>query len=151
MILWSDPSFAQHESASVENKKIIIRYFEEVINARKLSRMGDFFASDYNWHHMNGTIVRSSQDSSHTSMLRWLFSAVPDIHYSVDHVIAEGDMVALNTTATGTAKTEMFGLPAGQKKVRFKQMFFFKFANKKMTDEWEVVDLAGLNAEIGKQ
>lgn len=138
-------------SSPDENKKIVLAYLDVVINGKKLDKMGDYFASDYNWYHMDGTVVRSSQDSSHTSMLRWLLTAVPDIHYAVEHAVAEGDMVAVSTTATGTAKTEMFGLPAGQKKVRFKQMFFFKLANGKMTDEWEVVDRAGLDADLGKK
>ena len=34
-------------------------------------------------------------------------------------------MVALNTTANGPAKIEMFGLPTGQKKVRVKQCSSF--------------------------
>ncbi len=147
----SFPSFSQQRSSSNANKKVITRYFDEVINPQELNRMAEFFSQDYIWHQMNGIDVRSSQDSSHISTLRWLFTAIPDIHYAIDHVIAEGDMVALNTTATGTAMSEMFGLPAAQKKVRFKQMFFFRLKNNKITEEWEVVDLEGLKAELAKQ
>jgi len=60
-------------------------------------------------------------------------------------------MVALNTTATGTAKGEMFGLPAGQKKVRYKQMFFFRLKYSKITEQWEVVDVEGIKAQLAKQ
>ncbi len=144
------PSFSQQTSSSNASKKVITKYFDEVINAQSLNRMGEFFSKDYIWHQMNGTDVRRSQDSSHISTLRWLFTAIPDIHYTIDHVIAEEDMVALNTTATGTAKSEMFGLAAAQKKVRFKQMFFFRLANNKITEEWEVVDLAFLNEQLSK-
>jgi predicted ester cyclase len=45
----------------------------------------------------------------------------------------------------------MFGLPAAQKKVRFKQMFFFRLKNNKITEEWEVVDGDGLKAQLAKQ
>lgn len=148
---WYLPSYGQHAASSDANKKTIIRYLDEVINTQKLNRMGEFFSSDYIWHQMNGTDVRSSQDSSHISKLRWLFTAIPDGHYTIDHVIAEGEIVALNTTATGTAKSEMFGLPAAQKKVRFKQMFFFRLKNNKITEEWEVVDADGLMTQLAKQ
>lgn len=144
------PSFGQQAPSSSDNKKIAITYFNEVVNTKKLNRMGDFFASDYVWHQMNGTDTRSSQDSSHRATLRWLFTAVPDIHYSIDQVIAEGVMVTAITTATGTARSEMFGLPAAQKKVSFKQVFLFKFADKKITDEWEVVDSADLMEDLKK-
>jgi predicted ester cyclase len=45
----------------------------------------------------------------------------------------------------------MFGFPASQKKVRFKQMFFFRLKNNKITEEWEVVDVDGLKAQLAKQ
>jgi len=145
------PSFGQDTTLVNTNKKTVITYFDEVINTHKLNRMEEFFLPDYIWHQMNETDVRRSQDSSHISALRWLFAAIPDVHYTVDQIIAEGDMVSLNTTVTGTAKSEMFGLPAAQKKVRFKQMFFFRLANGKITEEWEVVDLDGMKAQLIKQ
>lgn len=145
------PSFGQDSALLNKNKKTVIRYFDEVINTQKLNRMGEFFSSDYIWHQMNGIDVRSSRDSSHISVLRRLFTAIPDVHYTIDQVIAEGDIVALNTNSTGTAKSEMFGLPAGQKKVRVKQMFFFRLKNNKITEEWEVVDVDGLKAQLSKQ
>jgi steroid delta-isomerase-like uncharacterized protein len=144
-------SFGQHTSLEKANKKTIIRYFEEVVNTQKLNRMGEFFTQDYIWHQMNGTDVRSSQDSSHVSMLRFIYTAIPDLYYTIDNAIVEGDMVAVNSTVSGTAKSEMFGLPAAQKKVRFKQMFFFRLKNNKITEEWEVVDGDGLKAQLAKQ
>jgi predicted ester cyclase len=60
-------------------------------------------------------------------------------------------MVAVNTTATGTAKSEMFGKPAAQKKDCFKQIFFFRLKNNKVTEEWEVVDVNGLLDQLSKQ
>ncbi len=148
---WCLPSFGQDTNLLNTNKKIVTRYFDEVINTQKLNRIEEFFSRDYIWHQTNGKDVRSSQDSSHVAVKRWLFAAIPDVHYTIDHVLAEGDMVAVNTTATGTAKSEMFGLPAAQKKVRFKQMFFFRLKNNKITEEWEVVDVDGLKAQLAKQ
>ena len=148
---WQLPCIGQKASLPISNKKTITRYFDEVVNTQKLNRMGEFFSPDYIWHQMNGTDVRSSQDSSHISMLRFIFSAIPDIHYTIDNAIVEGDMVAVNSTVTGTAKSEMFGLPAAEKKVRFKQMFFFRLKNNKITEEWEVVDGDGLKSQLAKQ
>ncbi|MBO0939083.1 ester cyclase [Fibrella sp. HMF5335] len=145
------PTFGQDATLPNANKKTIATYFDEGINPQKMNRIREFFASDYIWHRMNGTDVRSSQDSSHISMLRFLYKAIPDIHYTIDNVVAEGDMVAVNSSVTGTAKSEMFGFPAAEKKVRFKQMFFFRFANDKITEEWEVVDVDGLKAQLGKR
>lgn len=151
LYFWLVPAFGQHNTLPNANKKTITKYFDEVINAQKLNRLGEFFSQDYIWHQMNGMDVRSSQDSSHLSTLKFIYTAIPDIHYTIDNAIVEGDMVAVNSTVTGTAKSEMFGLPAAQKKVRFKQMFFFRLKNNKITEEWEVVDVDGLKAQLAKQ
>lgn len=113
--------------------------------------MGEFFSENYIWHQMDGKEVRSNQDSSHVSMLKFIFRAIPDIHYTIEKTVAEGDMIAVNSTVTGTAKAEFFGHPASQKKVQFKQMFFFRILNGKIKEEWEVVDLAGLKEQLSRQ
>ena len=118
---------------------------------QKLDRMGEYFSKDYIWHQMNGTDIHSIQDSSHITQLRFVFKAIPDIRYTIDNTVAEADMIAVNSTVTGTAKSEMFGLPAAQKKVQFKQMFFFRLVNNKITEEWEVVDVDGMKAQLTRQ
>jgi steroid delta-isomerase-like uncharacterized protein len=148
---WHLSSFGQTTSFSNANKATITRYFDEVVNTRELNRMKEFFSPDYIWHQMNGTDVHRAQDSSHISMLRFIYKAIPDIHYTIDNVIAEGDMVAVNTTVTGTAKSEMFGFPAARKKVRFKQMFFFRLKSNRIIEEWEVIDIDGLKTQLSKQ
>jgi predicted ester cyclase len=59
-------------------------------------------------------------------------------------------MVAVNSTVTGTGKGEFFGLPASQKKVYFKQMFFFRLENNNIKEEWEVVDVAGIKEQLSR-
>lgn len=151
LYFWHSPSFGQNTSLSNANKQTIIKYFDEVINTQNLNRLETFFSRDYTWHQMNGTDVLSSHDSAHISAIKFVFSAIPNIHYNIDNIVAEKDMVAVNCTITGTAKGEMFGVMAVQKKVNFKQMFFFRLVNKKITEEWEVVDLDGLKAQLSKQ
>ena len=150
LCFWHLPSFGQGQALLNTNKKMVTQYFDEVINTQKLDRMEAFFSTDYMLHTMDGKEHRSPQDSTHIALIRWLYKAIPDVHYTIDQVIAEGDLVALNTTATGTAKGELFGLPAGQKKVRFKEMFFYRLKNNRITEEWEVVDVDGLKAQLAK-
>jgi steroid delta-isomerase-like uncharacterized protein len=144
------PSFGQTISLQKANKKTIKAYFDEVINTQKLNRMGEFFSQAYIWHQMDGKDIRRSEDSSHVAMLKFIFMAIPDIHYAIDQIIGEEDMIAVNATVTGTAKGEFFGYPGSQKKVRFKHMFFFRLANNKITEEWEVVDVAGIKEQLSK-
>jgi predicted ester cyclase len=130
------------------NKKLIIKYIEVVINNHDLNKKGEFFQSDYIWHTMDGKDVHSSQDSSHSATLRWLFTAIPDVHYTIDNIEAGGEMVGVSATATGTARSELFGLPVAQKKVWYKQMFLYRLKDGKITDQWEVVNVDNIKAQL---
>ena len=148
---WYLPSFGQHASLPNANKKVITKYFDVVINAHNLDRKGEFFQTDYILHTMDGKDVHSTQDSLHISTLRWLFTAIPDVLYNIDNIVSGGDMVGITTTATGTAQGEMFGLPVGQKKVIYKQMFFYLLKSGKIAEQWEVVDPDGIKAQVEKK
>lgn len=148
---WNVCASAQITTLPEQNKKRVTQYFNKVINTQRLDRFKEFFADSYIWHQMNGIDIRSNPDSAHLEAIKFVFRAIPDIHYTIDNILADDDMVALNCTITGTANSEFFGLPAALKKVRFKQMFFFRLLNNKITEEWELVDLDGLRAQMSKQ
>jgi predicted ester cyclase len=144
-------TFGQGVSLSEKNKNIIRRYIEVVINGHNLERKPDFFREDYTWHTLEGTGVKNNTDSSHSSTLRWLFNAIPDVKYTIDFIEAGGDMVGISTTATGTARGEMFGLPVSQKRVVYRQMFFYLLKEGKVTDQWEVVDVDGIKSQLAQK
>jgi Gpi18-like mannosyltransferase len=41
---WNLPSFSQNKSLLNANKKVVTRYFDEVIHSQKLNRMEDLFS-----------------------------------------------------------------------------------------------------------
>jgi predicted ester cyclase len=141
-------SSAQSAVLTANNKTVIKQFIEVVINKHDLNRKGAFFQADYIWHTMDGKDVHNSEDSSHNKTLRWLFTAIPDVHYAIDNIEAGGDMVGVSTTATGTARGEMFGLAASQKKVRYKQMFFYRLKDGRIAEQWEVVDVDKIKAQL---
>ncbi|MGN6533246.1 MAG: ester cyclase [Ginsengibacter sp.] len=139
---------AQVAQLTSNNKTVIKQFIEVVLNNYDLNRKGAFFQADYIWHTMDGKDVHNSEDSSHDNTLRWLFTAIPDVHYTVDNIEAGGDMVGVSTTATGTARGEMFGLAAGKKKVRYKQMFLYRLKDSRIAEQWEVVDVDKIKAQL---
>jgi predicted ester cyclase len=127
-----------------------LRVSSQEINKHDLTRLSAVFASDYIWHAMDGRDVPGEKDSSHISTLRFIFSAISDINYSIENIISENDLVAVNTKVMGTAKSEYFGFPPSLKKIAFKQMFFFRLSGKKIIEEWEVLDMAGIKGILSK-
>jgi predicted ester cyclase len=146
------PTFAQDNALLESNKKTITRYFDLVINAHNLDRKGDFFESNYTLHTMEGKSLHgNSADSTHKALLGWLFAAIPDVQYTITSIVAGGDMVGVSTIAAGNARREMFGFPAGTAKVQYAQMFIYLLKDGKITQQWEVVDPAGITAQVEKK
>lgn len=140
---------ANFESAT--NKAIATSYIIKVVNNKDLSLITNIYSSEYVFHGMDGIKRHTIKDSSLISFLNYLFKAFPDLNYSIDNVVAEGDMVGLNLTGKATHKGEFLGCPASNKKIEFKEMFFFRILNGKITEGWGVVDLDGVKGQISRQ
>lgn len=77
--------------------------------------------------------------------------ALPDIHWKIEEMVAEGDMVAARYTATGTQKEEWWGVPASGKKFETSGIFIVRIANGKVIDQREDADVLGLFQQLGME
>src|SRR5215218_6267634 len=78
-----------------------------------------------------------------------LFRIYPDIHLTVEDVIAEGDQVVGRTTVTGTHQGEFMGVAATGKSVTYNEIFIFRFADGRVVETWGVVDVYAQMKQIG--
>jgi steroid delta-isomerase-like uncharacterized protein len=144
--------YGQSEAPDLQaNKKIAASYITEVVNNRRLGLLSGIYAPGYIFHEMDGSVRHTIADSSLATFLKRLFKAFPDLHYTIDHVVAENDLVALNLTATGTQKDEFLGHAATNRMITFKEMFFFRLADKRIVEGWGVVDLNGVIQQISRK
>jgi steroid delta-isomerase-like uncharacterized protein len=73
----------------------------------------------------------------------------PDHDAQVIHMIAEDDLVATYKTFTGTHTGDFFGMPATGKRATIRVMDFVRYRDGKIAEHWNVVDIAGLRAQLG--
>jgi predicted ester cyclase len=78
-----------------------------------------------------------------------LLRIYPDIHLTVEDVIAEGDKVVGRTTVTGTHQGEFMGVAPTGKFVTYNEIFIFRFANGRVVETWGVVDVYAQMKQIG--
>ena len=78
-----------------------------------------------------------------------LFTIYPDIHLTVEDVIAEGDKVVARNTVTGTHRGEFMGVAATGKSVTYNEIFIFRFADGRVVETWGVVDVLAQMKQIG--
>jgi steroid delta-isomerase-like uncharacterized protein len=78
-----------------------------------------------------------------------LHRAFPDIHVTVEDVIAEGDKVVGRNTVTGTHQGEYMGRPPTGKSVTYNEIFIFRFDNGRIAETWGVVDVLSQMRQLG--
>jgi len=78
-----------------------------------------------------------------------LLRAYPDVHVTVEDLIAEGDKVVARNTVTGTNRGEYMGRPATGKPVTYNEIFVVRFADGRVVETWGVVDVLAQMKQLG--
>jgi predicted ester cyclase len=69
-----------------------------------------------------------------------LLEAFPDLHITIEDLIAEGDKVVARNLVTGTLEGEFMGRPATGESVAYNEIFIFRFANGRIAESWGIVE-----------
>jgi predicted ester cyclase len=78
-----------------------------------------------------------------------LRAASPDLRFTVDDMIAEGDRVVTRWTARGTHKGVLFGCPPTGRPVTVEAIAIDRYVNGQITDHWAVRDDLGMMQQLG--
>jgi steroid delta-isomerase-like uncharacterized protein len=78
-----------------------------------------------------------------------LHRAYPDLHVTVEDVIAEGDKVVSRNSVTGTHQGEYMGIPPTGKSVTYNEIFIVRFVNGRIAETWGVVDVLSQMRQLG--
>jgi steroid delta-isomerase-like uncharacterized protein len=130
-----------------ENKAIVRRWFEEVINHQRVDRAGELVTPDYVDH---GALPGQAPGLEGAKQ-KWAMyiAAVPDLHGTVEDMLAEGDEVAARWTAEGTHQGELLGVPGTGKRFRFTGISICRLAEGKMAEQFEQWDRLDLMQQLG--
>ena len=76
-------------------------------------------------------------------------AAFPDLHVTIDDLVAEGEMVAVRATMTGTHQGELMGMPPTGKQVNFQFISIEHLRGGKVVERWEQADMMGMMQQLG--
>ena len=134
---------------SETNKTLSRRFFEEVFGKGKLNVLDELIAKD----HVNSgpaTLPGLPAGSEGTKQLVTVYrNAFPDLHFTIDEQIAEGDKVVTRWTVQGTHKGELAGIPATGKSSTVTGVTVDRVANGKITETWGIFDQFGMMQQLG--
>jgi len=129
-----------------ENKATVRRFIEEVFNKGNMAVADEVLASNYVYHSGFGDIKGPEGLKQFATMLR---TALPDIHVTIDDMVAEREMVAYRFKLMGTFKGEMMGMAPTGKQITFPEAHFVRFEGGKEVEETPFADSLNLYQQLG--
>ena len=87
--------------------------------------------------------------SGYLTIIAMMRAGFPDIQWTLEELIAEGDKVAARFTMRGTHQGTFFGVPSSGKTIEVKAMNFYRIADGQIVEEHGQPDLLGLLQQIG--
>ncbi len=126
-----------------ENKAIIRRLNEDVLNARSLDVADEIVATDLVWNSNKVGLEGFKQNFAA------IFSAFPDMHWAIEDIIGERAKVVLRGIIRGTQKGEWLNIPPTGKEVALTAIAIFRCADDKIVEMWHNEDDLGLFQQLG--
>jgi steroid delta-isomerase-like uncharacterized protein len=130
-----------------QNKAIMRRAVEQVVNEGDLAVIDELVASDFVDHTPLPGLPPNREGIRQTiGMMR---EAFPDIEVTIEDIIAEDDKVVSRQTTRGTHKGEFMGVPPTGREVTWTGILMFRIREGKIVDQWLEQDTMGLMQQLG--
>lgn len=129
------------------NGNRVRRFIEEVLNLGKVDAAGQFF-----WEDMVEQVPFPGQGPGLDGLkdvLRGLRDAFPDMHWTVQEQIIEGDKVLSRFEWTGTHRGTFLGVPATDRPVTVWGMVIDRFQGERIKETRIIMDTFGLMVQLG--
>ena len=123
---------------SDQAKALVRSWYAEVMNGRELDRVGEYFADE--------RIAEGIRRGCFA-----YFQSFPDLHISIDELIAEGDKVFCRSTMTGTHDGEYKGIPPTGRHVSAESAEVFRIVDGKFAGYWCLANVAGLMRQLTEE
>jgi predicted ester cyclase len=117
------------------NKALVKSFVEEVFNKHDLSSIEKY--------------LTEQGSEGFKQFLSEFFTAFPDIHANIEHLVAENDLVVVFLNFTGTHKGEYQGRSSTNKQVTTRSADLYRIENEKIVEHWDVVDQLDLLQQTG--
>jgi steroid delta-isomerase-like uncharacterized protein len=116
------------------NKALIRHLFEEVIPAGDVAAMRDLVARDFVDHDPLPGQPAGGEGAEYA--VSTMHGAHPDLQFTIDDLVAEGDRVTIRWTLRGTNTGPLFGQPPSGLPVELTAIVIFRIENGKLTERW---------------
>jgi len=133
---------------TTETNKAVMGRFVEFINTASEKLSEELISPDAVFH-VPGRSEPMRGPAGYLAIIGMMRGGFPDIQWTLEEVIAEGDMVAARFTMRGTHRGAFFGVPPTGKTIAVQAMNFYRLSGGQFVEERGQPDLLGLLQQIG--
>ncbi len=129
-----------------ESKALGRRIVEEFLNRGCEGVVDELFSPHFLDHGGPFGVVVGRDGIKH--LVEMLRRAFHDLHFDIEHLIAEEDKLVLHLRGSGTHKGEFMGKPPTGKRIAFRSVTILRIQESKVLERWNVFDLHGIMSQI---
>ena len=129
------------------NTSVIRRFTSEFINASSPTVATELIAPAAVFHAPGMPPLRGPD--GYLALLGMLRGGFPDVQWTLEDVVAEGDKVAARFTMRGTHTGPFMGIPPSGKPFSVTSMGIYRIANGQIMEEHGLPDMLGILQQIG--
>jgi predicted ester cyclase len=137
----------RRDMSAEENKVIVRRFVEEVGFGKNLDLLDELVSTEFVNH--NPLPGAGSDFEGLRQAFMILHSAFPDFHGTIEHLVAEGDLVVFHGTNQGTHQGNLLGISPTDRRVSFSGMVIFRMVEGKIVERWAQLDNLSLLQQLG--
>jgi len=130
-----------------ENKENIRRHVDEIWHKGNMEVVNELIAPNYVLRNPEGGDITGPDGFKQMGLTQR--NAMPDIHFTIDNMIGEGDYVAVQYTSTGTFTGKAGNIEPTGKKMNQTQAIIYRFENGKQVETWVYRDMLSLSRQLG--
>jgi steroid delta-isomerase-like uncharacterized protein len=127
-----------------EERKTMMR---RALEDKDLALIEKNIGQNYVLHLADGTEMVGADQ--YIKFVNALVAAMPDIRYKVEDIVADGDIIAIRASFTGTNTGPLRGMPPTGRKVSMREAFFFRWEGDKVVEEWSFINYMALMQQLG--
>jgi predicted ester cyclase len=130
-----------------ENRSLVRRYVEEVLNDGKLELLDDLVLPKYKRYLLPTASPLTA--AAQKQRLAGFHAAFPDLHLTIEDLIADGDLVAVRMTLHGTHQGNFQGLAPTNKHVSVFAVDVVRIQDGRFREHWGGPDMLPLLQQLG--
>jgi steroid delta-isomerase-like uncharacterized protein len=133
---------------ATDNKKIDNRIFEELWNNKRLETADELIAPNFVLHDPQSPLPVKGAEA-YKQFARYYFNAFPDLHFTLEHQLADDETVMTRWSCTGTHKGDLPGIPATGRPIALTGITCGRLVEGKFVEGWSNWDALGMMQQLG--